>query len=423
MKLCIILTKCFLLGLASATAPLPISNRFSLSAKKIASISRGGGRNGFRELIKHQVTNVRAGSSDISRASSEASDEASTEAFIGNLQLLTAGVVVWWATRSIPRYYVKQNSFLSKFNDNCGGADIKSFVNSIWPDTISRSLSLQHELTGVLVGALFTMSSLFIMNGRMGMPAIFPTNASAPVAIFHFFRWLAPFVSLFLIPKVPIFFEDPTEGAAGKMYETHVHSKLSVPGFIVSPALEIIQACFSLRKYFSTESRGEKLVPDESTDEKSKTMVRLHRAMWLGFMSIKLVLSTYTLYSTFRFIQSQNPKIKPFIPLGGVKGFIFESRLVMSLGATFIFLALAQFCECARGDMASYSWLYMIPFTLLSAKVLKETLAFSFMSMDIDKNYLEILGLKTLIPIAMECQYSSGTNLAECCADAYNNNM
>jgi len=416
MKLCIIFAKLFLLGLASATVPSPISCRLPLSAKKIANISRGGGGNGFRDPTKRQTV-----CADVSTISGPSlSSDAATEAFIGNLQLVTAGILVWWATLSVPRYYVKQQSFYSDYVAKCGGADetIK-FVNAIFPDTLSRAISLQYEVSGVLIGSLFSMSSLFLLSGMMGRPDVFPARASAPMAIFHFFRMVSPFISLFLIPKIPIMFDPIGNDAYGKIYQGNVHQVLGVPGFLISPVLEIIHSYFALRKYFSTKTRGEKLVTD--TDKRAKK-VTLHRAMWFGFTVIKSVLCTYSLYTFIKFLSTQFPKSKKDSnPMSHVLGFILESRMIMSTGLAFTFLALAQLCECAACcSMARYSWVYMTPFTLLAGTMLKNFLVYSYKSTNINKNYIQILGLKDLVSNAMACSGRSDDNLMTCCTDAYN---
>mmetsp|Transcript_6414 Transcript_6414/g.6972 ORF Transcript_6414/g.6972 Transcript_6414/m.6972 type:complete len:423 (+) Transcript_6414:14-1282(+) len=416
MKRCIIFTILFLFGLASATVPSPISCQLPLSAKKIANISRGGGENKFRDPTKRQT--VCAEVSTISGAC--LSSDAATEAFIGNLQLVTAGILVWWATLSVPRYYVKQKAFYLDYVAKCGGADetIK-FVNAIFPDTLSRAISLQNEVTGVLIGSLFSMSSLFLLSGRMGEPAVFPTRASAPMAIFHFFRMLSPFVSLFLIPKIPIMFNPIDSDAYGKIYQGNVHQVLGVPGFLISPMLEIIHSYLAFRKYFSTKPRGEKLVTD--TDKRAKK-VTLHRAMWFGFTAIKSVLCAYSLYTFIRFLLTQFPKSKKDSnPMSHVLGFILESRMIMSTGLAFTFLALAQLCECAACcSMARHSWVYMTPFTLLAVAMLKNFLVYSYKSTNINKNYVQILGMKDLVSNAIACSGSSEDNLKACCTDAYN---
>mmetsp|Transcript_10022 Transcript_10022/g.15400 ORF Transcript_10022/g.15400 Transcript_10022/m.15400 type:complete len:260 (+) Transcript_10022:3-782(+) len=255
------------------------------------------------------------------------------------------------------------------------------------------------------------------MNGQLGMPSLFPKKKGGLESIFNFFRWVCPFISLFLVPRVPIQSNDADIDSAGKYYQTSVHCTLALFAFFLSPLLEFIQSVRSLGKYFSTNPRGEKVVPGDATEKKTK----LERVMWFVCMSVVTFMSLATLYTgLYRFNPSQDGALK-YGPLGNVRSFIFETLLIKHLAVVFVFLGLAQLHECATGDIARFSWVYLIPFAFLGAKILFTTLKEGWMAFDIEKNYLELLGLTDLVQAASACSNNINDDslIAECCTKAY----
>lgn len=312
----------------------------------------------------------------------------STDALIGSIQTCLAGVFVCVATQKIRMLYPLQSSFLDVAADYCANGNPTLYA---WASTVSGSIAKQNEYTGVFVGGLFTLASLLLMNGRCGMQSVFPITANHGGAIFNTVRWIAPVVSLFLIPCTPYIVGD----TPGAQRQALTHSVYALPGFVLCPILEVISVIMSIIGFTKTEPWGTNYLPSNDKESNRLTLLQKgYKYVWLIFTVLRGVLAIMVLYT---FLYQFHPNVGPPGAVNDcgaikiIKAFSSEWLFIYALGVMFISLSIAQMCESSRGSLLSMG--YVLPLSAYAIRSLKFFIENWTKLFNVQENYLDLVGI------------------------------
>lgn len=318
----------------------------------------------------------------------------STETLTGSLQSFVAGILTVVAVTRIPAIYPLQKSFKDMAASQCANGHSSLFA---FPSTISASIMFQDQYNGKVIGGLLMMSSLLLMNSKMGTSTLFPSQTGYFGAIFDTVRWLLPALTLFMIPHVPVTMKG-VEGVLSRQDITH--SLLAIPTFIFFPILEIINAGDSIVRFLRTDPWGTEFLPCDDEQVARKSWCKeVYKYMWLSLTVLRVVVCLVTLYSFIVMFSPLQLIIKSFPAendcgvLENLKSFFSEALGIYGIALMIITLNLSQMCESACGQVAPF--LYVLPLTLVLCKRLKSYFVPNFLALfNMKENYLKLLGIE-----------------------------
>merc|ERR1740124_261308 len=376
--------------LSGATAsfnPHPLALKPN-SARQVLKVARGGGSDEI-QIPRSGTSNLTSSLKKKVNAMKAVPADRSTDALIGSLQTCIAGVFVCVAMKKIRILYPLQSSFLRAAADHCDNGNPTLYA---WPSTVSASIAEQSQYNGVFVGGLLTLASLLLMNGRGGMQSVFPITANAGGAIFNTLRWIAPVVSLFLIPYTPITFGIDTPGASRQIF---THCAFALPGFVLCPLLEVISVIISIIGFTKTEPWGTNYLPSNDTESNSLTWLQKgYKCLWLIFTVLRGVLAItvlYTFVSLFYPSQGDPAVMDDCAAIKIIKSFSSEWLFIYALGLMFISLSIANMCESSRGSLLSLG--YVLPLSAYAISSLQFFIKNWTKLFNVQENYLDLLAI------------------------------